>query len=1158
MGRPWHITHYRSTNGYLKVWTDGIWARAPYLLARIASPFAGLPASGRPAVFVVLRMLTSGLVSDEVLALAVLRYAAERGLLPAEVLAQVSVARPTPTSPASTSSAPGPSAAALLSELLAQQKLTLAEVRAVQERVSAAWVTQEGTLDGSAPGADAPPSVRLPTAPERYQIEGLIGQGGMGQVYKAHDRKLGRLVALKFLHITDDTRARRLFREARAQARIKHPHVCQVYDVGQQDGQLYIAMEYHPGESLRALRTTLRLEEKVLLIKQVADALQAAHSLGIVHRDVKSSNILAQRSDGEGWHAVLLDFGLAHDLEAAEQLTGSGALMGTPAYMSPEQLRGDRQQIDRRSDVYAVGVVLYELITGAPPFVGDAQLIAWRTLHEEVAPPRRTHASVPLDLETIVMTCLQKEARHRYQSAQALSDDLGRFLAGEPIIARRESALLRARRFARRHVAALGISALLLASGAGLLGVSIREQHQADQRARLAQWLGREVELNDMFLRMAYALPLHDVRQEEAIVRTRVAAIERQLPSMPRSEVALAHYAIGRSLLMLRDYESAIAHLQAARAAGDGSPELAQLLGRALVERYQQVQGEFSGWLSDDWIEERLTRLREQYLVPARQLLESGQTAQASESLLNRALLALLRDEYQNALQLASQVIANESWRSEAKKLIGDVHAAASAQHRKSGQHPQALAALTQAQEHYQAALRMARSDPAYFYGAAKLYLNQLSLELYLGKSPIVTHEQLLKLSQELQQLQPDSIDARSVRLTAALIMIRYHSDRREPFEHIESQAMIDLAYVRRFPMSPTTTQRQAVLYATLAEARLNRGLPLGDLPGLAEAAAKQAASSPEHPSLGYQILGDLQGLSGYKGDIDGAPIIEQLSGAIKSYRAAWMLSPKRESFYESALLVARRAVLGLAARNELTEQWLTDAEADAEQGLRHVQSTSGVHHHLGGLYVDIAEVWLHAGRTRDAEALLAKAQPHIEQALAHLPAHAPSHADFASLYRLRAQHALDAGEPLASVEDLLRRAHAAMDRSLALNARDGFAQLAHAKLLLLSADCERRLGHSPEARLAQLEQALAVVPPVGWLAAAAPFLRSEAALLRAQGQAGATRARLIDQARSLLLLSLRHRPQWLLAQRRLAALGPSPSSPMVRATGAVVTTPGG
>lgn len=1091
-------------------------------------------------------MLTCRAVSDEALALEILRYAAERGLVQAATVAQV-----TASQTAQPAEATQTSASELLRELLAQQKLTLEQLRDLREQVSAAWVTDEGDQGPASQTADAhdplrepldgPPHSPLP--PDRYEIAGLIGRGGMGQVYKARDLRLNRLVALKFLHIADDTRARRLFREARAQARIQHPNVCQVYDVGQQGGQLYIAMEYHPGEPLRTLRPTLRLEEKVLLIKQVAEALQAAHSLGIIHRDVKSTNILAQRTDSEGWRAVLLDFGLAQDQEAGDQLTGSGALLGTPAYMSPEQLRGDRQHIDRRSDVYATGVVLYELLSGAPPFVGDAQHIAWRIVHEEVAPLRARNASIPQDLETIVMTCLQKEVQQRYPSAQAVADDLGRFLAGEPIHARRESTLMRARRFVRRHFALLGVMVLLLLSGGGLLGVLIREQHKADRRASLAQWLGREVELNEMFLRMAYALPLHDVRQEEAVVRARVATIKQRIAEMPQSEVALAHYAIGRSLLMLREYDSAIAHLQAARSVGDASPEVAQMLGRALAARFQHAQGEFDGWLGDDWIEERLARLRDQYLTPARQLLDAGQAAASSESMLNRAILALLRDEHDQALELAGQVLATEPWRSEAKKLIGDIHAAKSAQLRRNGQHQHALDALAKAMEHYHAALRMARSDPTYAHGAAKLYLNELSLELYLGRSPVSTHEHLLQVSQELEQLQPESPESRVVRLTASLIMIRYHSDRREPLDRIEAQALADLAFVRRFPMSSLMTQLQALLYASLGEARLNRGLPLGELPALAEAAAKQAAASPEHPSRGYQILADLYALIGYKNDIDGTPIYAQLSQAIDAYKAGWKLSPKRDAFIEVALFVYRRAVFGLAARDELRHDWLAGAEETGGLGLRVSPAPAVMHHQLGGVYVDTAEVWLLDGRERDAVALLEKAKLHIGKAITLLPTHAPSHADLSSLYRLQALRALRTGGAHEEVASLLRAAQTAMEQSMALNPRDPFVLLAYAKLLLLSAEQEQRMKRSMDALLVQMAALLRLVPRAGWLAAAVPFLESEATRLRAQSLTVSKRVPLYEQARAQLSRALQHRPKWRLAQRRLAELSVVPAN---------------
>jgi serine/threonine protein kinase len=353
----------------------------------------------------------------------------------------------------------------------------------------------DGTRSASTLSGQPDSNASLPGAPEipGYQILGELGRGGAGVVYRARQIMLNRLVALKVIqgghHALLDA-VERFRAEAEAVARFQHPNIIQVYEVGEHEGIGYLTLEYAAGGSLANLiaGTPQDPRESAALLETLARAIHYAHQSGIVHRDLKPANIVLTESRVP----KITDFGLAKLLEQEVGATVSGTIVGTPSYMAPEQLLGPSREIKPAADVYALGAILYELLTGRPPFKGATPLSTLdQVANQDPLVPSRLQRSTPADLETICMKCLEKDPSRRYHTALALADDLRRFLDGRPILARPTPLWEKAVKWARRHpglasaLAGIAMAILLLFAGTlyynGLLRASVKAERRAKE-----------------------------------------------------------------------------------------------------------------------------------------------------------------------------------------------------------------------------------------------------------------------------------------------------------------------------------------------------------------------------------------------------------------------------------------------------------------------------------------------------------------------------------------------------------------------------------------------------------------------------------------------------------------------------------------------------
>jgi tetratricopeptide (TPR) repeat protein/tRNA A-37 threonylcarbamoyl transferase component Bud32 len=489
----------------------------------------------------------------------------------------------------------------------------------------------------------------------RYELLGVLGEGAMSVVHRARDRQLSRPVAVKILResLFSHPQVRERFtREAQALARLDHPGIVKVFDSGMDGGRAYLVMELVEGEALSKVLAAKSLDRaaRLRLLERVARAVHHAHGKGVIHRDLKPENILAT-----GEEPKVADFGLARLVESSPALTRSGAVLGTPMYMAPEQVEGGRE-VTARTDVYALGALLYELLTGRPPHVGESiPEVYARISRADPAPIRTLDPSVPWELDAIALKALEKDPLRRYGSAEEFADDLRRFLAGEPVSVRPVTGLDRLWRRAKRHrlamLAAIPVALLILALGITLAGAWRRERRIAEEGSAL-----RDLEAARPSLEKARTAQYTGAIEPAAMLKSLADAqglIDEALRRAP--EQPLGWYLLGETQELRGDYARAQASFSRAVDLDRRFGPARYHLGRVLLDRAYVASLAF-------WPDEREPRRAEGEQL-ARQAIAEITEAQGSgfDNDLQRevasAMLAYLRGDRATVLRICREGI---------------------------------------------------------------------------------------------------------------------------------------------------------------------------------------------------------------------------------------------------------------------------------------------------------------------------------------------------------------------------------------------------------------------------------------------------------------------------------------------------------------------
>jgi serine/threonine-protein kinase len=548
----------------------------------------------------------------------------------------------------------------------------------------------------------------------------------MGNVHEAWDVVLCRNVALKILKDIEPAALIRFMHEAQIHARVVHPNICRIYDVDNFEGTLRVAMQLVPGPNLEQARLELTLREGVAIMALVAQAVHVVHRLNLIHRDLKPSNILLERDAQGQWTPYVCDFGLAMALDEPA-LTYSRGVLGTPAYMAPEQFRGERSQISAATDVYALGGTLQFALTGHPPTgpTGSSGARSQDFRNEELA-------GVPRDLRTIITKCLEENPEHRYPTASALAEDLLRFLDGVPVEGGTRSAAHRlgdrGRQWLRlNRVALVVLGAALLTSG-GWLAFTRRQDGIHRQQRLLARQFVMETEALAADFRLEQTLPIHDLGPSYARIRARLERDRNRMLASPHQGQAAGHFALGTADFLVCDFAAARNELAQAWVEGFQAPEAATRLAWAALASARAVEESAQ---FDPGAPVAAGPLAGQERAILLQAMDRDMESRGDD-----ALLACLAKDYLRGATLGHAAFLGSPWHWEWAILESTCLASLARQEREEGHLAKARLRFSEAVAAARAALPAGQSDPNLYHAYFKAARGLAALDLEWGDPP--------------------------------------------------------------------------------------------------------------------------------------------------------------------------------------------------------------------------------------------------------------------------------------------------------------------------------------------------------------------------------------------------------------------------------------
>lgn len=579
----------------------------------------------------------------------------------------------------------------------------------------------------------------------RYSYVKRLGRGGSGLVYQAYDDVLQRHVALKFLINQSSQNLPTLVAEARAQANVDHPNICPVYEVVETKESVYLVMQFIDGQSLQALCATLSLEQNLLLIAKAAEALQASHSLGIIHRDFKPMNIMI-RNDEQGMHPVLVDFGLACSVQnAAHEKQGS-----TPHFSAPEQSAKNVSQenkttarIDRRADVFALGATLYYCLTGKlPPKISHSP-------QSSALSKEPSWLQLPLDVRFIIERCMAYSPAQRYDTATQVASDILRYLNGEPISTRKGMLYRVGKRLVKHKWLSLAFGLVFVVSSGAFINQRIEAQRQLKREQMLVAF-NDQIKALEYEVLLTLSAPRHSISDKREQWQQQVSDIVQRLPSMEGYLQGAAHYAIGRSYLVVNDLPQALSHLTQAHAL-ETSPKVSFYLAMAYSQMYRRAVDRLRAVENDKVRKERLLEAQNRFRKPAIELLQANLSAAPFPSYA-QALLAYLQDDWGQVLRVLEEENELPSWFYLDELLRGDIALTqASAKHEAGDSLSEVLPLIALAERNYNAAASIAPSDP---WIASKPYLAALvDLRAHIQAGETWKNDALTQLENEFVHL---------------------------------------------------------------------------------------------------------------------------------------------------------------------------------------------------------------------------------------------------------------------------------------------------------------------------------------------------------------------------------------------------------------------